>query len=80
MTGREFDAGFEGPSEADIERFGSDDRPCPECGTEIYADAPFCHVCGVALEGDETARPGRSSFVAIGAVGLIGLIAVIALV
>ena len=49
----------ESPQDGDLERFGGETRPCPECGTEVYDEAPFCHKCGRALEsqGDETPLP-----------------------
>jgi len=80
MTGPEFDPGFEGPSEADLDRFGGDDRACPECGTDVYADAPFCHACGVALEDEfgSTRAGGRRSLYAVG--GLVGLVAFVAVI
>lgn len=39
----------EGPSDADLERFGSVTRDCPECGVELYDDAEVCWKCGHAL-------------------------------
>jgi len=40
----------EGPSEADIARFGGDEITCPECDAEVYCDATFCHECGHVME------------------------------
>jgi len=45
----------EGPSEADIQRFGDVTQKCPECGTDLYDDAAVCWSCGHAV----SARPDR---------------------
>lgn len=60
----------ESPQEDDLERFGSETRPCPQCGAQVYDEAPFCHKCGRALdaEGD---RPAAPPWVVFGALGLI---------
>ncbi|MEL6330226.1 MAG: hypothetical protein AAFR38_11240 [Planctomycetota bacterium] len=42
----------EGPSEADLERFGGETKRCPECGAEVYDQAAACHRCGYAFEGE----------------------------
>jgi len=39
----------DGPSEADIEKFGAESRVCPECGSDMYDDSTFCPECGHAL-------------------------------
>jgi hypothetical protein len=39
----------EGPSDADLERFSSVTRECPECGAELYDDAEVCWKCGHAF-------------------------------
>jgi uncharacterized OB-fold protein len=44
----------EGPSEADLERFGDATRRCPECGREVYDEAAICPHCGHAFS--EAAR------------------------
>ncbi|MEM0984451.1 MAG: hypothetical protein AAGI17_10930 [Planctomycetota bacterium] len=36
----------EGPSASDLERFGSEFRTCPECGSEVYDQADICQACG----------------------------------
>lgn len=41
----------EGPSEADIERFGDVTTTCPYCGTQVYDDVEMCWSCGAALGG-----------------------------
>ncbi len=48
----------EGPSQADLEKFGGDSRPCPHCGADVYDDAEWCHKCGKVLGGsDQPAKP-----------------------
>jgi hypothetical protein len=39
----------EGPSEADLERFGGVTQTCPECGTELYDDVGVCWNCGTPV-------------------------------
>jgi predicted nucleic acid-binding Zn ribbon protein len=61
----DFDDGFddgpedaldpEGPSAADLERFGDPTHTCPECGAEVYEDSELCHICGHMFE-----RPARA--------------------
>lgn len=36
----------EGPSAADLDRFGAELSPCPECGSEVYDQATICPTCG----------------------------------
>lgn len=49
----------EGPSDADLERFGEDAGGyCPECGEEIYDDVEQCPACGMFISGT-TSRPPR---------------------
>jgi len=37
---------YEGPSEEDLERFSREDTGyCPECGEEVWDDAPQCKAC-----------------------------------
>jgi hypothetical protein len=47
----------EGPSEADIARFGDVTQNCPECKSELYDDAEVCWKCGHALMGSGQATP-----------------------
>lgn len=35
----------EGPSSEDLDRFGADGMPCPNCGEEIHPDVPQCPHC-----------------------------------
>ncbi|QQS07856.1 MAG: hypothetical protein IPK69_07505 [Phycisphaerales bacterium] len=39
----------DGPTEADLERFGDVTRSCPSCQAEIYDDVAVCWKCGHAL-------------------------------
>jgi hypothetical protein len=47
----------EGPSKQDLERFGKDTHPCPNCRADVYDLAEWCHKCGHVLGDpkDETA-------------------------
>ncbi len=69
--GCQFDADEEGPSEADIARFGADDIPCPSCGTAVYHDAPLCQNCGHAITREEAAGSSSGKQLLIGAIGLV---------
>ena len=66
-TPREHD---DGPSEADLERFGGVTRACPECATEVYDDAEVCWKCGrVFVGGDQ--KPSRAAWWVIGVIALL---------
>lgn len=54
---RDGDETDEGPSEADLEKFGGVTRPCPECATDLYDDAAVCWKCGHALSGEAKGMP-----------------------
>jgi len=47
----------DGPSPADLDRFGDDTGYCPECGAEVYDQAPACPACGTFIEGRILSRP-----------------------
>lgn len=68
----EFDEGLDpdGPSAADLERFGSEHKGCPECGSEVYEEIELCPHCGHAFE-EPAGTPGRW-------VALVALVVVIA--
>lgn len=36
----------EGPSAADLERFGDEYKRCPNCHADVYDQAELCHACG----------------------------------
>ena len=40
----------EGPSAADLDRFGGELDRCPACGLEVYDQAELCPSCGHAME------------------------------
>jgi len=47
----------EGPSDADLARFGDDQTGyCPECGAEIWDDVSSCPSCGAWIQGDTRSR------------------------
>lgn len=41
----------EDPSPQDIERFAGDTGFCPDCGAEVWDQAPACPSCGSMLAG-----------------------------
>lgn len=57
----------EGPSAADLDRFGDELVRCPHCGARIYDQAELCPKCGMALG----ARPARLPAWAVGVVVLM---------
>lgn len=76
---RDFDEDDEGPSQADLERFGGDDVPCPSCGADVYHDAPFCPRCGHAImeseiRGRRVPPSRRPWFVAAALLALIAFV------
>lgn len=44
----------EGPSAADLERFGDEFVTCPVCGRAAYDQADQCHHCGAWLHAGPT--------------------------
>lgn len=47
----------EGPSSADLDRFGDQFVTCPECGSLVYDEAEICQACGRALTQPERSLP-----------------------
>ena len=76
----ELDEGLdpEGPSAADLDRFGGESVVCPECGFEVYDQAEVCPRCGRALTTLGGERASRWVVVVI-VVVLAGLVAVLVL-
>lgn len=69
----------EGPSAADLERFGGEFITCPNCGHEAYDQADTCDRCGRDLAAAGTdAVSGRLRWVLILALvaGLLGVLSV----
>lgn len=56
----------EGPSEADVERFGGVTRTCPACGAEVYDDTAVCYGCGHAFGASREARVPAWMLVVVG--------------
>ena len=63
----------EGPSRADIERFGDEVRRCPSCETEVYDDTELCPVCGHLFEDRDSKTPLWVLIVAV--VALLAMLA-----
>jgi uncharacterized paraquat-inducible protein A len=57
----------EGPSAADLDRFGDELIPCPACKAQIYDQSEFCPRCGHVLEAPARTLP-------LWAVGLVVLL------
>jgi predicted nucleic acid-binding Zn ribbon protein len=55
----------EGPSEADIQRFGDVTQKCPQCGTELHDDAAVCWSCGHALAARSERRMSPVAIVVV---------------
>lgn len=58
-TGKCFDPEDEGPSAADLARFGSVIVSCPNCTTDIHDEATMCPTCGHAM-GHVASEPVKS--------------------
>jgi hypothetical protein len=66
----------EGPSEADVARFGDVTIKCPECGTELYDDVALCWKCGRAVgPGAAEDRKGPPVWMMVVVVVLVCLMA-----
>lgn len=46
----------DGPSQADLERFSSEFKQCPNCSEEVYDQAEFCTACHHAFDGADSPR------------------------
>lgn len=55
----------DGPTQADIERFGGVTRPCRSCRSDVYDDATMCPHCGQLLDlpGDHPSKRSSLPFV-----------------
>ena len=49
--------------------------PCPNCGTEVYEDAPACPVCGEYVTRSRVATAGMPRWFAT--LGLVGVVIVV---
>jgi len=58
----------EGPSAEDLERFGAELNTCPDCGHEVYDQAPLCPHCGHAFEEGERSLPLWASVAGVTAI------------
>tara|TARA_R110000782_G_scaffold19101_9_gene52059 strand:- start:21909 stop:22151 length:243 start_codon:yes stop_codon:yes gene_type:complete len=47
----------DGPSAADLDRFGDEMITCPSCGKKIYDQAEICPKCGHVMEAPEKRLP-----------------------
>jgi hypothetical protein len=64
----------EGPSEADIARFGSETIQCPRCRSEMYDEAEMCMRCGhIRGEADASGLPPWAVGVAVVLIGVVTL-------
>jgi hypothetical protein len=55
----------DGPSRADLERFGDVTMKCPECGTELFDDVAVCWKCGRPVGPGAPAQGKQSPWVLI---------------
>ena len=76
--GLPFDPDLEGPSASDIDRFGGDDIPCPECGADVYHDAAQCNACGHFMT--DASQSGATSRTGFGKGPLVAMVASVLLV
>lgn len=55
----DFDEGLhpEGPSAADLDRFGDEFTTCPHCGERFYDQAEICPRCGEAMSQESAGVP-----------------------
>jgi hypothetical protein len=75
----DFDPDYEGPSDADLDRFGDDDDDrCPACGASVYHDLTSCPRCGADLDAPRSPAGRLPAWLVASAVALVivGLIAI----
>lgn len=55
-----YDEGLDpdGPSAADLDRFGDELTVCRECGERFYDQAELCPACGMPVREPERHMPG----------------------
>ncbi|MBL4808851.1 MAG: hypothetical protein JKY43_02180 [Phycisphaerales bacterium] len=64
----------EGPSGADLDRFGDELMRCKRCGAQMYDQATVCHECGeYVVEGEKS----LSVWMILGVIGLVVLFLVV---
>jgi predicted nucleic acid-binding Zn ribbon protein len=61
----------EGPSAADLDRFGDELVTCPNCGSQIYDQSEICPKCGHILETPAKRLPLWTILIMILLVGLL---------
>ncbi len=61
----------DGPSAADLERFGDVTVKCTGCGTELLDDVAECWKCGRAVGAASSHESGRPNWFVFTAIGLI---------
>ena len=78
---------FEGPDDElrddeypDREDFDDEDEltetvPCPQCGADVYEDAPQCPICGEYVDRSTSALAGRPLWWIV--LGVLGIAAVV---
>lgn len=47
----------DGPSAADLDRFGHEFATCPNCGREFYDQSELCPHCGEAIRRESAGLP-----------------------
>ena len=67
----------DGPSAADIERFGDDSKACPECGSDVYDQTEMCPSCGYVFEEPSGAQ--KRWVVVVAAVVIVAFLLVVLL-
>ncbi len=75
----DFDSEAEGLSEADLHRFGGDEIPCPNCDELVYADAPMCPRCGVAIMAEHDAQTESRRTITVVMISMVVLMAALGL-
>jgi hypothetical protein len=61
----------DGPSAADLDRFGDELVPCPACKARIYDQSEICPKCGHILEAPAKTLPLWSVVLIVLLVGLL---------
>ena len=67
------------PDAGELEDDSSETVVCPDCGADVYEDAPQCPACGEFLIPDTSVWSGKSLWwIALGLLGTIAVIAALA--
>ena len=68
------------PEEDDFDDESTDTVPCPQCGVDVYDDAPQCPNCGAYITYNTSVWSGRPAWwIVLGLLGIAAALVILAL-